>query len=334
MTIQPAPILPLRLAATGIALPPHHVTSDELDHRHGLAKGSVLWQSGVRARYVAEMHERQSTLGAVALHDALTRAGLAATDIDCLIGACGVQEQALPGTACAIAQAACLPAGTPAFDVNASCLSFLVALHTAAALIAAGTYRRIAVVASDLPSRGVNWDDLHASAIFGDGAGAVIVEAGDGQQGVLAYGLATFTSGRELCEVRAGGTRINPRTSEHNPADYLFKMDGKGLFRLALQHMPGFVDTLLAKAGCTRDDLALIVPHQASLLAMKHMSEALGFQRGRVVDIYENHGNQVAASLACALHLAHASDRVVSGSRILLLGTAAGVSIGGLVLAV
>jgi 3-oxoacyl-[acyl-carrier-protein] synthase-3 len=330
MTI-PHTVLPLRLVATGMALPPHSVAADQLDDTLGLARGTTLRHSGIELRHLAAPGETQSDLGAAALTDALRRAQLEPGDIDLLIGACGVQEQALPGTACAIAAAAGLTPGTPAFDLNASCLSFVTALHTAAALLAAGGYRRIAVVSADLPSRGVDWLDLHASTIFGDGAGAAIVEAGAPGQGIRGFRMATYPAGRRLCELRGGGTLRNPRNGDE-PGDYLFRMDGRGLFRLAAQVLPGFLAALLARAGCSQSQLDLVVPHQASHLAMLHMAGLLDLPGERIMNIYGRHGNQVAASIPCALHLAVCAGRLPPGHTALLLGTAAGMSVGGMVL--
>lgn len=323
---------PLRILSTGKALPARAVTADQLDQQLGLSPGSVLAKSGVAVRHFAADNELQSALGAAALHDALARAGLGVGSIDLLLSACGVQEQALPGTACAIAAAARLTSGTPAFDINASCLGFLAALQVASSLLATGTYRRIAIVSADLPSRGVNWDDPEASLIFGDGAACAIVERGEGSSGIAAFNLQTYPEGRASCEIRAGGTRRNPRVGAV-PDDYLFRMDGKAVFKLASLHMSTFVDNLLEKAALSLSDIDVVVPHQASHLAMAHVTRRLGVAPERIVDIYASHGNQVAASLPTALHEAFLSGRAKPGSRVLLLGTAAGLSLGGAVLA-
>lgn len=323
--------LPLRVLATGVALPERHVTAEELDARLGRPPGTTLQSSGVEARYLSGSDETQSELGAKALHAALDRAGLGTAGIDLLIGACGVPEQALPSTACAIAAHAGLADGTPAFDVNASCLSFLAALHQAAALLAAGSYRRIAIVSSDLPSRGVDWAQPHASSIFGDGAAAVIVERGDGRARMLACRFKTYPAGRRHCEIRAGGTLRNPRSGVE-PADYLFQMDGRAAFRLASQVLPPLMRAALVEAGVALDDVHTVVPHQASRLAIDHLARQLRIDARRLVDIYARHGNQVAASLPTALDHANGRGALAPGKHLMLLGTAAGLSAGVMVL--
>lgn len=328
----PAPaLLPCVIRGSGMALPEQAVTSAALDARLHHTPGYSEKRSGVQCRYLADDWLHQGALGARALLRALEQAGLGVDALDLVLGACGVPEQALPSTAVFIAHEAGLPAGTPAFDVNASCLSFLVALRLAASLLAEGQYRRIAVVAADLASRGVDWNNPEASLIFGDGAAAVVLEHGSGQQGVAAFDYASYPEGRRLCQIRGGGTAHNPRTGVL-PADYLFQMDGKGVFRLAAAHMERFVAGLLARAGLTLEQVDLVVPHQASHLGLEHMRKQLGIAPERLMNIYPQYGNQVAASIATALHLARVQGRAAPGQRLLLLGTAAGLSLGGLVL--
>jgi 3-oxoacyl-[acyl-carrier-protein] synthase-3 len=323
--------IPLRLIATGKALPSLRVTSESLDERRGWPAGHTLAKGGVRVRHFAAEGESQSQLGASALADALRRAALPASSIDLLISACGVPEQALPSTACFIAGHAGLPRGTPAFDVNASCLGFMAALRVAAGLLVSGGYKRIAVVASDLPSRGLDWDEPESSVIFGDGAAAAILEKGEGAQGIAAYRMETFPEGKRFCEIRGGGSQRNPPNATI-PKDFLFHMDGRAVFKLAAKVMPPFLEALMAQTDGGKASIKLVVPHQASHLGMAHAARKLGLPASQIVNIYESHGNQVAASLPTALHEALVTGRAKAGDRVLLIGTAAGMTVGGLVL--
>lgn len=322
-------MLNLRILSTGKALPSHTVTSRDLDATLGTAPGFVEERSGIRHRYQARSNETQSGLAALALNDAFARAGLRPGQADLLIAACGVQEQALPNTASRILQDAGFPEGTPGLDVNASCLSFMAALSTAAAYLNAGMYRRIAIVSADLASRGVNWNEPEASLIFGDGAAAAIVERGDGTSGIRAQRFETYPEGKALCEIRAGGTRCNPRAGV-TEEDFLFRMNGKGVFKLAAKVMPAFLDRLYAATGLTMADVDVLVPHQASHLGMQHILRKMGVPEERVVNIYPTHGNQVGASVPTALHEALVTGMAVRGSNVLLLGTAAGLTLGGM----
>ncbi|WP_046166700.1 3-oxoacyl-[acyl-carrier-protein] synthase III C-terminal domain-containing protein [Chromobacterium vaccinii] len=320
----------MNLIATGKTLPSQLVTADDLDVKLGCRRGQSLKKSGVHTRHFAGDHESQSQLGARALKDALDRAEISVAGIDLLIGACGIPEQALPGTASFIAHAAGLPAGLPAFDVNASCLSFLSALQVADSLLLSGAYRRIAIVSADLASRGLDWANPEASLIFGDGAAAAIVERGAAGRGLRTFKLATYPEGRNFCEIRAGGTQRNPRRGVVD-GDFLFDMNGKAVFKLASRLMPDFLDALMDATPGGLDSIDCVVPHQASHLGMQHMAKRLGIAAGRIVDIYASHGNQVAASMPTALHEAFVDGRARAGKRLLMVGTAAGLNLGGLV---
>ncbi|MFM0322292.1 3-oxoacyl-[acyl-carrier-protein] synthase III C-terminal domain-containing protein [Caballeronia glebae] len=324
-------MLPLSILSSGKALPAHRVTSAELDITLAKPSGYVEKRSGIRYRYHAGPDESQSALAARALDDALARGGIDASSIDLLLSASGVQEQALPSTACRILDLAGLRPGTPGFDISASCVSFLVALEVAAGLLNAGAHRRIAIVASDLASRGIDWGCPEASLIFGDGAAAVVVERGDGTRGIESYRLQTFPEGKAYCEIRAGGTRRNPRVGV-DAADFLFRMDGKRVFKLSASVLDGLLAGLLDDAHVTLDDIDTIVPHQASHLGMQHVAARLKVAPERVVDIYATHGNQVAASIPTALHEAFLTGRAQAGQRVMLVGTAAGLTVGGMII--
>lgn len=321
--------LPLALLATGKALPGQRITADELDLRLGRPSGYSLAQSGIQSRHLAHAQDDQAWLAAQALHDALRQGNIAPGSIDLLISASAIPVQALPCSAAHVLAQARLPAGTPGFDINASCLGFITALHTAAALLNSSTYRRIAIVCADLASRGVNWQDPKSSLIFGDGAACAIVEKGNGVQRLLGFRQHTYSNHTALCEIRAGGTRRNPR-SGMDDTDFLFRMQGTRLFRQTAPLMQALLQELFEATCLTLDDIALVIPHQASHLGMSHMRERLGIDGGKLIDIYATHGNQVAASLPTALHEARQTGRLPQGEPTALIGTGAGLTLAAL----
>lgn len=330
------PHLPARAVAvmgTGHALPAHRLDSAAIDARLGLRAGAVERLSGVRQRPVAARGDTAAGLGAAAALRALDAAGLRLDDIDCLVAASGTMDQGLPSNAALIHRELGLE-GVPGFDVNASCLGFIAALDTLSWALAAGRYQCVLVVASDIASCGLDWSHLEASAIFGDGAAAAVIGPSvPGQGRILAADLFTVSEGAHLCQIPGGGSRHHPVRIDQ-PFEPLtrFQMDGKGVFRLATRHLPSFLERLLDAAGVGLCDIDWVVPHQASLLAMEHMTRRLGFAPDQVVNIFANHGNQVAASLPTALDVAVRDGRIRRGQRLLLLGTGAGLSIGGLVM--
>ncbi|HEX5393176.1 MAG TPA: beta-ketoacyl-ACP synthase 3 [Rhodocyclaceae bacterium] len=335
MTVYPTEFRPVSLLGTGHALPSEAITSTELDHRLNHYPGTIERVGGVRRRHFASRDETAATLAAEAARRALDAATLTLSDIDCLVAASGTMDQGLPCNAALIHRELGLSAkAIPAFDVNASCLGFLAALDLVAWPIVAGRYRRVLVVAADLASCGLNWNTLEASAIFGDGAAAAVLGLStDGRSRLIASELKTISDGADLCRIPAGGSRYHP-TRIDQPFDALtkFHMDGKGVFKLAATHLPAFVDRLLGRAGLSHDQLDWIVPHQASHLALIHVTKRLGFAHDKVINIFADHGNQVAASLPTALDIAIRDGRIQRGHRLLLLGTGAGLSLGGMVM--
>lgn len=324
----------LRILGTGAALPAEAVTSAALDERLGLPAGTVEERTGVRVRYVEK--GTAAALGARAARQALDAAGCTLDEVDLLVAASGTPDQPLPYNAALLHEELAPGHPLPSFDVNSSCLSFLVALDLAATMLHVGQHRRILVVSSDLASVGLDFTDLGASAIFGDGAAAVVLGPGeDTGSALLSSAFATFSSGAHACEIRGGGSRWAPDrvAGEGDYADWCrFEMDGGAALRLAVRHLPGLVTRVLEEAGTGLDDLAVVVPHQASHLGLAWLRQHLGTAGERLVDVYAGQGNQVGASLPSALHAAVADGRLARGDRALLLGTGAGISMGGLVL--
>lgn len=319
------------------------VSSDSLDARLGLPVGTVAQTTGVITRPVVPPHISQSAFAASALKKCGQLANIPLDNLDLLISTSAVPEQAIPSTACFVAYELGLT-GVPAFDINASCLGFLVSLHTAISLLHSQNYRRIGLVASDIASRGLNWQQLHASGIFGDGSAAVILQLPTDtppstssetatRLNCLAYAMQTYPEGRHDCQIRAGGTRANA-TVGMEPSDFLFDMNGKAVFRLAMTHSERFVGELLAKANLSYDDIDCVIMHQASHLGMKHAIARMKFRPDTIIDIYATHGNQVSASIPTVLYHAHRQGKICTGNKVILLGTAAGFSIGGMILEV
>lgn len=330
-------IIPIRIAGTGHALPQRVVPSTELDRRLGLPSGHLEKLSGVASRHVCE-NEDQIDLAVAAAQKAIERSGVSLADIDLVLGACGVPYQPLPATAPLVMRRLGIPDGAAsAYDINATCLSFLAALDLAAGRIALGQCRTALVFSSEVASRALPWKEQpDVAALFGDGAAAAVVTAApDGASGIRASLLQTFPSAYEACEIGAGGTRFDfHRDPEAFAAHALFRMDGRELFRVTHRHFPRFVEQLLDAAGWAERDVDLVVPHQASPLALDHMVEHTGMERSRVVDIAARLGNQIAASIPTALDIAWRDGRIKPGMKLLMLGTSAGVSFGGMAIEV
>ncbi|WP_436857565.1 3-oxoacyl-[acyl-carrier-protein] synthase III C-terminal domain-containing protein [Citrobacter tructae] len=321
----------LKIVATGIALPENKVSSASLDALLHKPSGYVEKRSGIAWRYHAADDASQAELAARALHNTLKAGSLSPSSIDLLICASAIAVQALPCSAIHILKAAKMPVGVAGFDINSSCVSFISALEVAAGLLNTGAYRRIAIVSADIASRGIDWNHEESSLIFGDGAACAIVERGDGKSGILASLIEMYPDGSELCEIRAGGTRCNPRAGMKD-SDFLFHMQAKPLFRFASSLIEDYFARLLNKSGLQLADIHTVIPHQASHLSLEHMRKRLRVPESALIDVYRHYGNQVAASIPTALHEAVISGRFRAGSPALLIGTAAGLTLAGMVL--
>lgn len=319
------------LLGTGRALPARSVLSTQIDR--DLKLGGRVVSTKVKQRFVCN-DESQIDLALEASLAALEAAQVSVDDIDLIISGAAVPYQPIPASAPLIMRGLGKADGSAAaFDVNSTCLSFVSALDVAARMVAAGAARRALVVSSEVASRALPWAEApEVAALFGDGAAAAIVgrTPADGSGEIKAIQLRSYPSAYEACGIGAGGTRFDFETQRDAfIAHAKFSMEGKALFRLTSKAFNRFVEDLLAQAGWTRADVDLVVPHQASPAALEHMIRLTGFDRARVMQVVEEYGNQIAASIPFTLDLAREQGRISKGSKILLLGTSAGVSFGG-----
>jgi len=323
----------VKILGTGKFLPEHRVCSTELDAHFNKPQGWTKARKGLNNKYVTRMSVLPSQMCAEAAKQALQAAQIEVDELDCIVSACGVMEQLIPCTAALVQKSLGLAdSGIAAFDINSTCLSFVTALDVMAYPIAMGRYRRVLIVAADVGSTGLDPNDIETYPIFGDGAAAAIITPSDGQSAVLAARMLTYAQGSEFSQIKVGAGFPPVFYPERPLKETYFTMQGKALYRLVKQHMTCLVTELLAEARLTLQDIKLVIPHQASYLAMRGIREHLNLPAEKIMDIYAEHGNQIAASIPTALHEAIVQNKIARGDNVLLLGTSAGVSLGGLIL--
>ncbi len=327
-------MLPVKIAGLGWYLPERRVKNAELAERWGVDPDWIEKASGVRERrYVT--FETSAGMGAAAARRALDDAEMDLAEIDVIIGASTGPQQAIPCTAALVQRELRAPEGcSTCFDINATCLSFLFALHTAAHLIAAGTYRNALIYSSEINSPSLNPREPQSAALFGDAAAAAVVtRAGPGEASAIWHAaFETHSSGAEATEIRGGGTLHHPNDPTTTPEMHMFHMDGLAIFRQATVLVDPFLERFFAMLKWERSEVDAVVPHQASRHAVEQLTRRYGFRDDQVVWGLAERGNCVGASLPLTLAEAVAAGRIRRDDRVLLVGTGAGLTLGAMAL--
>ena len=330
---RPQP-LHVRIVGLGAYLPERVVTNEELERKLGLVPGWIAKRTGVLERRYATT-ETTVSQAVAASRVALERAGVALEEVDAIIGASSVPQQAIPSTAALVQRELGAPdGGSACWDVNATCLSFLFALHSAALGIASEQYRTVLIFSSEIGSPSLNPREPESASLFGDAAAAVVLQASgvDDPSQLLGANFKTFSSGAHFTQVRGGGTLHRPSSTFDRPELNLFHMDGPAVFKHAARTLPGFLNEFLSSIGWTHASVDALVPHQASGHGVLGITERLGFAREQIVYNLPTRGNCIAASIPLALCEAVESGRIARGQKVLLAGTAAGLTLGAVAL--
>ncbi len=322
---------PLKFIATASYVPAKRLTNHDLQEMVETSDQWIRDRTGIGARHVAAADESTSTLGAKALRAACDNAGMDPKDLDLIIVGTSSPDGIFPSTSCWLEHELGL-GGIPAFDVAAGCSGFVYGLEIAAALLQAGTARRIGLVGAECMSKIVDWSDRRTCVLFGDAAGAAILEAGDGTSGLLASNWGADGSLAQILQVPAGGTRM-PAT--HKTVDehmHFVKMEGSRVFIHAVKAMSQSVRTALEQAGMSGEDVDVFIPHQANSRIMEATRERTGIPADRVFSVLERYGNVSAASVPVAIHEAREAGVLRDGHILALTAFGTGLTWAGALL--
>jgi 3-oxoacyl-[acyl-carrier-protein] synthase-3 len=315
-----------QVIATGSYAPEAVVSNDDLQRTHGFDPQWIAERTGIIQRRHAPAGMAASDLCREACLRCLQAAGAAKDEVDLLIVATHTPDLAMPGTACLVQEKLGLFCG--AFDVQAACAGFMYALAIGAQFVRSGNASCCLVVGADVSSRIVNPADQYTYPLFGDGAGAVLLAAGKREQGFLAYQLGADGSGAEMLGRPVGGSRAPLTVEALQARQHYFQMNGRAVFRWAVETVCRSAKELLQATGLTAADIALFVPHQANQRILASVAERLGLPAERVYSNVARYGNTMAGSIPLALDEAAAEGRIQRGDRILLSGFGAGLSWG------
>jgi 3-oxoacyl-[acyl-carrier-protein] synthase-3 len=318
-----------RIVGTGSMLPPRRVTNADMAAdlaRRGIDTSDewIVARTGIHARHFAEPGVPASDLAVVAARQALEAAGCGPEGIDLIIVATSTPDMVFPSTAC-IVQAKLGIQGCPAFDVQAVCSGFVYALTVADAMIRAGSASRALVIGAEVFSRLLDFNDRTTCVLFGDGAGAVVLEASE-CPGVLATDL--HADGRHVGILCVPGHVSGGQVSGHP----LLQMDGQAVFKLAVGVLEQAARRVLAKAGREESDIDWLIPHQANIRIMQGTARKLRMPLDKLIVTVDEHGNTSAASIPLALDVALRSGRIQRGDTLLLEGVGGGFTWGAVLL--
>ncbi len=306
------------ILSTGSYLPDNTVTNADLEKMVDTNDEWIVQRTGIKERHIAPAGQTTSDLAIEAAKRALVTSGLNATDIDGVIVATTTPDQSFPSVAVKVQAALGLKAG-PAFDVQAVCSGFVYALSVADAMIKTGAMKRVIVIGAEKMSSLINWDDRTTCVLFGDGAGAVILEGQDSPtNGILSTHLYADGQFKDLLYTNGG-------VSSTGDAGHIV-MHGKEVFKNAVTLMADIVQEVLDKNAITSDKIDWLVPHQANLRIITGTAEKLGMGMDRVVVTVDKHGNTSAASIPLALDTAVRDGRIQRGQTLLLEALGGGLT--------
>lgn len=309
-----------RIIGTGSFLPPRIVTNDEFAARLDTSDEWIRERTGIVQRHIADESQTSSDLALEASTRALEAAGIAAEDIDLIVLATSTPDFVFPSAA-TLLQAKLGIKGCPAFDIQAVCSGFVYALASADSFIRGGTYKRALVVGAEVFSRILDWNDRGTCVLFGDGAGAVVLEAGE-RPGVHAAVLHADGSQADMLSVPGnvcgGGITGSP----------FLQMNGQAVFKYAVRVLDEVARETVAAAGMELAQVDWLIPHQANVRILEATAKRLGLPRERLVVTVDHHGNTSAASVPLALDEWVRAGKIRTGHRVLMEGVGGGFTWG------
>jgi 3-oxoacyl-[acyl-carrier-protein] synthase-3 len=311
---------PISITGLGAHVPARIVTNQELAGLVDTTDEWILERTGIRERRIAGDDEAMTDIALPACRQALDAAGGDPATVDLVIVATVTPDMTFPSTAALLADALGMPAAA-AYDLSAGCTGFMYALAQAYGMLAGGLARRALVVGGDVLSKILDWSDRSTVVLFGDGAGAVVVEQVE-SGGFLGFELGADGAGGVNLWLPGSGSR------RFEDADRLVKMNGREVFKFATRVLVSSAQKILAECGRTIDDVDVYVPHQANVRIIDHATSKLGIDPGRVVVNVDRYGNTSSGSIPLALVDAQRDGRLVPGKLVLMTGMGAGLTWG------
>jgi len=321
------------IAGIGICLPKTVLTNQDMAKMVGTSDEWIQAMTGIRERHIADPNEATSDLGTIAAEQAMIHAGINHSDVDLIIVGTMSPDFMAPSTACIIQERLGMK-NTPAFDVSAACSSFIYALVIGSQFITAGLYRTILIIGADVTSRIVNfnWEDRGSSILMGDGAGAVVLQSALPGHGILSMCIGADGSGAKHLYIPAGGTRMAVTAENITANMHKVKMNGQKVFQFAMRMLPKVTEQALEMANISKEEVALIIPHQANLRIIEAAARRMDLPMDKFMLNLDRYGNTSSASIPIALDEALKEGRIKQGDVVVLTGFGTGLTWGAVVM--
>ena len=313
-----------RIVGTGSYLPAHIMTNADLEKRVETTDDWIFSRTGIRERHIAAENEKTSDLALAAARAALDAAGIEPNQIDLIVVATTTPDFVFPSTACLVQQKLGITNGCPAFDLQAVCSGFVYALATGEQFIRAGQCKNVLVIGAETLSRITDWDDRSNCILWGDGAGAVVLQASE-TPGIISTHLHADGRYEAMLKVPAGPSAGYAQACT-------IEMEGNAVFKMAVNTLDAIVDETLAANGMQKSQIDWLVPHQANIRIIQATAKKLGMSMDRVVVTVESHGNTSAASIPLALDTAVRDGRIQRGETLLMEAFGGGFTWGSVLL--
>ncbi|MBP1907313.1 3-oxoacyl-[acyl-carrier-protein] synthase-3 [Paenibacillus turicensis] len=319
------------IIGTGMYVPEKILTNADLEKIVETNDEWIVSRTGIRERHIAAPDQATSDLAYHAAVQALENAGMTADQLDLIVIATITPDTMFPSTAC-ILQEKLGAKNAAAFDLSAACSGFVYSMATASSMIRTGMYKNALVIGADTLSRITDYTDRNTCVLFGDGAGAVILGEVPEGRGFLSFDLGAEGSGGSLLKLEAGGSRLPASAETVQEGKHFIYMNGREVFKFAVRVMGSATEEVLRKAGKTKEDIDLFVPHQANIRIIQSAMNRLDLPEDRCVINVDKYANTSAASIPLALVEAAQQGRIKEGDTVLLVGFGGGLTWGASVL--
>ncbi len=316
-----------KITALGCYVPPRVLTNHDLEKLVDTSDEWILQRVGIRERRIAPPEMATSDMAVLAACAALSQRGINGSDIEAILLCTVTPDMMFPSTACLV-QNRIGAKGAWGFDLVAACSGFVYGLTTAAHLVIAGAHKKVLVIGADTMSRIIDYTDRSTCVLFGDGAGAMLIEPAQPGEGFLGFLNEIDGSGGEYLKMPAGGSRKPASAETVANREHFVKQEGQQVFKYAVTKMYEVCKSLLERHGMTAQDIKLLIPHQANLRIIRNAAERLGLREDQVVINIDRYGNTTAATVPLAARDAVESGRLAKGDLVMFAAVGAGYTVG------